>query len=83
MEVAPKFLGVSTGSVAVAVVEAVAMRWVVSDMAGKVGWMCWVGKFDALGISFPWYRWVEELGKAAKLVEPTDDTLDSVPEMVS
>jgi hypothetical protein len=45
--------------------------------------MRWVGKLDALGISFPWYRWVEESVEAAKVVESTDAMLDSVPEMVS
>ena len=59
MEVSPKFLGVSTGSVAAAVVGYVAMRWVDSVMAGKVGWVRWEGKLDALGIAFPWYRSVE------------------------
>ena len=83
VEVTPKFLGVSTGSVALAVLNAVAMRWVDSFMAGKVVWMRWEGKLDALGIAFPWYRSVEGSVEAAKLVGSTDATLDSVLEMVS
>ena len=45
--------------------------------------MRWEGKIDALGIAFSWYRLVEESIETAKLVELTDGTLDSVPEMVS
>jgi hypothetical protein len=83
VEVAAKLLGVSTGSVAEAVFDAVAERGVDSCIAGKVAWMRWDGKLDALGIAVPWYRSVEGPVGAAKLVESTDSTLNSVPEMVS
>ena len=45
--------------------------------------MRWVGKLDALGIAFPWYRSVDEPVEATKLVESTDSTLETVPEVVS
>ena len=52
-------------------------------MAGKLAWMRCDGKIDALGIAFSWYRSVGGQVGATKLVDSTDSTLETVPEVVS